>query len=213
MQPDPATPTEPVAVASQPGPAAPAAFDPSALSPEAIAWIDGEKRRASDAAAAAARREVTGKARPAASAPAPQPSAPVGDDAASLLALRDAFDDAIGDMPIRSAQKSLVREAVMRDRPQDVAGYVGRFAERAGWNSTAPAVPQPAAPAAPAQPIPPAIPATHRAPPPPTPTESDATPIHLRSIPEREALVARIGHEEFAKRLMVELRNVRVPLS
>jgi len=213
-------PTEPTTTASPPGPAAPAAFDPSALPPEAIAWIEAEKRKASDAAAAAARKAALGKGSPAPAPtpPAPQPAASGADDAIAILALRDAFDDAIGDLPIKSTQKSLVREAVMRDRPTDVSAYVSRFIERAGWNSAAPAAPQPAAPAAPAPaPQAPAVPSTHRAPPPPAPVFTENTSILTiasgGNFAAVDRLVEELGVDKFNERLMAELKRTKVPLT
>lgn len=213
---DEAPTTETPPTASQPGAAAPAAFDPSALSPEAIAWFEAEKRKASDAAAAAARRAEQEKAKPrptTTTTASPPASPPAADDVTAILAMRDAFDDAVGDLPIKSTQKALLRESVMRDRPADVAGYVTRFAERAGWNLAAPAVPQPAVPASPSVPAAPAVPSTLRAPPPPPPAVTDTTPILSMSPGDREALVQRIGVEEFHKRLMPELVKTRVRLT
>lgn len=214
---DTETPTDPTIIASQPGAAAPAAFDPSALPPEAVAWIEAEKRKASDAAAAAARKAAEAKAKPAThSTPAAPPAnPPAADDVTAILAMRDAFDDAVGDLPIKSTQKALMREAVMRDRPADVPGYVARFAERAGWNTAAPSAPSSTASTSPApvsQPAP-AVPSTLRAPPPPTPVVTDSTPILSMSPGDREALVQRIGVDEYVKRLNPELVKARVRLT
>jgi hypothetical protein len=216
-------PTDPTAAASQPGAAAPAAFDPTALPPEALAWFEAEKRKASDAAAAAARRAVEQKAKPAAPAPtvppASQPAPSGSDDALAILALRDAFDDAVGDLPIKSTQKSLVREAVMRDRPADVSAYVTRFVERAGWNPAASsAPPQPAVPAA-TVPAPqaPAVPSTHRAPPPPAPVYTENTSIltiaQSGNFAAIDRLVEELGVDKFNERLSAELKRTRVPLT
>jgi hypothetical protein len=208
---DPNAPTDP-ATASQPGAAAPAAFDPASLPPEAVAYFEAEKRKASDAAAAAARRDAAGKAKPA-TAPTLTPAAPpaAADDVTAILALRDAFDDAAGDLPLKASQRSLMREAAMRDRPQDMSAWVSRYVERAGWSSAGSPAPQPAVPGVPAVTPAPAVPATHRAPPPPTPAVTESTPILSMSPVDREALVARIGVDEFNKRLMPELVRARVP--
>jgi len=210
---DPTDPTmDPAAAALAAPPPAPAT--PPALSPEIEALIAERVRVASDAAAAAARRAEQAKARPAAApAHAPQPPAPAPDDVTAILALRDAFDDVVGDLPIKSAQKSLLRENVMRDRPEDVASYVARFAERAGWNTAPPSAPQPAAPALPSNATPaPAVPSTLRAPPPPTPTVTDSTPILSMSPEARESYRERIGNDAYVAKLGTELVRTRVRL-
>lgn len=217
---DDQTPTEPNPNASQPGAAAPAAFDPSTLPPEAIAWFEAERRKASDAAAAAARRAEQEKAKPR-SAPNPTPPAspPAADDVTAILAMRDAFDDAVGDLPIKSQQKALMREAVMRDRPADVAGYVARFTERAGWNTAGQPAPQPAAPASstPVTPQAPAVPATHRAPPPPAPVFTENTPLlsiaTSGNFAAIEKLADDLGVDKFVERLLLEAKRTRVPLT
>jgi hypothetical protein len=206
--PPPATP--PAAVAQQPAAAA--------ITPEVQALITAEAERVRNATWAEARRTIAGKkststATPSnASIPIPQ-APPAADDVTSILALRDAFDDVAGDLPIKSSQRSLMREAVMRDRPADMGAYVNRYVERAGWSTAAPAAPQPAVPVSPSVPATPAVPSTLRAPPPPTPVVTDSTPILSMSDTDRERLVERIGIDEFNKRLMPELARTRVRIA
>jgi hypothetical protein len=65
---------------------------------------------------------------------AKEETAPTADDPSSLLALRDAFDDATSDLKLTKGQRQLLRESVMTKRPDDVDGYVSDYATRAGWN-------------------------------------------------------------------------------
>lgn len=213
---DPAMPAPPAAPAPQP--AAPM------ITPEIQALIDAAKSSAYNAGAKDARTSIEAKLRgqdP--KPPTPTPTAPRADatDALAILAIRDAFDDAMGDLTLKASQRKLLRTAVMRDQPKDVAAYVASFVADAGWNQAAPAAvtaPAPAAaPVTPPQPIiaPPGAPVTDRSPPPPAYVVTDSTPLLQMKPHDREAVLAKYiaelgnekGNAKFADRYMEELKR------
>lgn len=203
--PPPAT-TPPAALAQQP------AANPLEL-PEVKAAIAAAAEHARNATWKQARETVKSKSNGTAPSteppPAPQPAAPAANDVTAILALRDAFDDVVGDMPIKSSQRSLVREAVMRDRPPIVAEYVARFAERAGWSApttpTAPTSTPSAAPSAPAAPA--AHPVTASAAPSSPVTVTDDVPLIQRSEADRQAFLKTHGIVAYTNRMRDEVRN------
>lgn len=212
---DHATSAPPAAPAPQPaGPV---------ITPEIQALIDAAKSSAYNAGAKDARTSIEAKLRgqdPKPPAP-PAPAAPRSDapDALAILAIRDAFDDAMGDITLKASQRKLLRTAVMRDQPKDVAAYVATFVADAGWTtSAAPAAataPPPVAP--PTQPItaPPGAPVTDRSPPPPAYVVTDSTPLLQMKPHDRDAVLAKYiaelgverGNAKFADRYMEELKR------
>lgn len=210
----------------QPPAPAPQGQAPSALTitPEIQAAIDAAARDAATKAHNAAWKQAREKYEKPANGGHQQPPTPPkqdpppngnGQDALAIIALRDAFDDAISDLSLSGAQKKFVRELVMKERPSDVADYVSNFVTLSGWNNK----PTPAAPATgsqPAQPANPASPAgppvTSRGAPPPAGTPTDDTPILSLSESDRKALIAKIGDVKYAERMLKEMArdNVRV---
>jgi len=155
---NPDTPATPSAEPA-PQPAAPAA---SALTLESVqAMIAEATQKAHDSAYAKARREFEGK-QPKPKVDAKPDPKPADVDALTIIALRDAFDDATGDLPLSAKQKKFLRDRVMKERPDDVAGFVADAVEMLGVTQAQPATPtvpaeKPAQPAQakPAQPSPP----------------------------------------------------------
>jgi len=181
---------DPTAPASPPEPAAPAAPPPAPapapLTAEQIrALVAEEARKAYDAGAAAARRAEKAKAppTPAASKEATSPPAAPGDDAE----FGEALADALGEFDLDKDQRREIRAAARRERPEDVDGFVARWARmfgkgaRSAGTPAAPGNPA-AAPPNPAKPMtqPPAVP-------PPAPPAADVTPDNpLRALSEAE---------------------------
>jgi len=123
------------------------------LTAEQVQFMIAEAQaKAHDAAYAKARREFKAKAKeqPKTETETAEPRS--GDDPMALLALRDAFDDAIGDITLTAKQKRFLRERVMRERPDDVDQFVADAVEVMGIgskpsNPTQPASPQQTTPA------------------------------------------------------------------
>ena len=200
----------------------------STITPEIQAMIDAAKSSAYNAGAKDARTSIEAKIRgqdPKPPAPTPTPAPRTDDlDARALISLRDAFDDAVGDLTLKATQRKLLRTAVMRDAPTDVTKYVADFVADAAWTSTAPAViAAPAHTLAPTpQPIiaPPGAPVTDRSPPPPPYVVTDSTPLVQMRPHDRDAVLKKLiaehgwqkGNDVFAERFMSELKgdNVRV---
>lgn len=217
-QTDNANPSPPAAPAPQPaGPM---------ITPEIQALIDQAKSSAYNAGAKDARTSIEAKLRgqdPKPPALTPPPTRADTTDALAILNLRDAFDDAMGDLSLKASQRKLLRTAVMRDQPADVSAYVAGFVADAGWNSAAPAATATAPlPAPPPQPTtaPPGAPVTDRSPPPPPHVVTDSTPLLQMRPHDREAVLAKYiaelgfqkGNDKYADRYMAELQrdNVRV---
>lgn len=100
------------------------------ITPEIQALIDAAVTTAKNAAFADARRTFEGKQKPKSE---PKQEPPNADDASSLLALRDGFDDATAELKLTKGQRQLLREAVMTKRPSEVDGFVTDYVTRAGW--------------------------------------------------------------------------------
>lgn len=122
------TPPQQQQAAPAPQPGSPA------ITPELRALIEAETTKAKNAAFAEARRLFEGKNK---GEPKPPRDTKTetnnADDPSSLLALRDAFDDATSDLKLSKGQRQILRENVMSKRPSDVDQFVSDFAERAGW--------------------------------------------------------------------------------
>lgn len=131
----------------------------------------------------------------------PPAAAPQQQDVHAILALRDAFDDAMGDTPLKATQKALLRENVMRDRPDDVTAYVAKFVERAGWSTTPAATNNQPAPGPQAGAPPAAGPGMPGATPPARVITAD-TSIFDMSPTDQAALAARLGPFETKKRML-----------
>ena len=112
---------------------------PPALTAEAVqAMIEAATQRAFNSGAAAARREAEARqAKP--KAETKTDTTPSADgDTLSILALRDAFDDATGDLTLTAKQKKFLRDRVMKERPDDVAAFVGDAVEVMGVKTAQP---------------------------------------------------------------------------
>lgn len=123
-----------------PAPPAAPAEQPAApqITPEVRALIEAESKKAKDAAFAEARRLFEGKNRNEPKPPNGKNETNNADDPSSLLALRDAFDDATSELKLTKGQRQILREGVMRERPGDVESFVSTFVERAGWTPAGP---------------------------------------------------------------------------
>lgn len=142
-------------------------------------------------------------------------------DALALIELRDAFDDAVGDLSLKAKQRALLRTSVMRDRPADVGAYVAKFVDDAGWSMStttptqATSAPVAQAAAATAQP---AHPVTDRSPPPPSYVVTESTPLLQMKPHDRDAALAKLvaqhgvdkGNAMYVERYMAELTRDRV---
>lgn len=189
----PASTTEPAAPSA---PAAPTTPPAPALDAGAVqAMIDAAVRKAYDAGAAAARRSNGPKPQ---SREAPAPSAPksdatppaaTGDDAE----FGEALTDAIGEYTFDREQRREIRAAARRERPEDVDGFVQKWARMFGKASAAPGTAAPSttvnppaseASKAPAKPVPPTPPAPGS----PSP-DRDGEPT-LRALSEEDRLDA-----------------------
>lgn len=161
---------------------------------------------------AADRRAREGKQPPAADLAKPG-TTPNADDPSSLLALRDAFDDATSEMKLTKGQRSLLRESVMSKRiaPSDVDGYVQDYASRAGWSATTQAQQPDHKPANTAPPQPQnAIPASDRGSPPPPKAPLAEADILKMSESDRLALVREKGIKWFAERARAQAKGRQV---
>jgi hypothetical protein len=215
----PATPAAPVTPPANPG--------TPAITPEVQALIDqaraDERTRTSNSVWKQAREkyEKPSAGQQTSQPPKPEATASNGQDALAIIALRDAFDDAISDLTLTGAQKKFVRELVMKERPGDVGDYVSNFVTLSGWNATKP-IPAGAAPAASTTTTatPPTIPVTSRSTPPNPATPTEDTPIKSMSEADRRALLTKLvtqhGHEKgntlYADRMLREMArdNVKV---
>lgn len=196
-----------------------------AITPDVQALIDAAARDAATKAHNAAWKQAREKYEkpPANGGQPPKPSEPAqpppngnaADAFASLIQLRDDFDDAVGELALESGQKKFLRNLVMEKRPSDVAQFVTETVSLLGLGKK----PTPAAPAPgqqPAQSAQPAVPngppITSRAAPPPAGAPTDDTPIMSMSEADRKALIAKIGDVKYAERMLKEMArdNVRV---
>lgn len=159
-----ASASTPAEVADQP------AATPQMLTAEAVQqMIEAATQKAFNSGAAAARREAEAKqAKPKAEAKTDTKPNTDG-DTLSILALRDAFDDAMGDLALSAKQKKFLRDRVMKERPDDVAAFVADAVDVMGvktaqlpTNSAAatkdPTQSQPQKPTVPAVPAPAVVP-------------------------------------------------------
>ncbi len=200
---DPETPTEPTTPASTTEPAAPSAPTtptsppPAALTADSVqAMIDAAVRKAYDAGAKAGRVSTESKQgkTPPKQAPTTEatPPAATGDDAE----FGEALTDAIGEYSFDKDQRREIRAAARRERPEDVEGFVSRWARMFGKapGQSTPQTPG-ATPAAGAQPpgtTPASAPPGAAKPVPPTPPpaappsiDRDGEPV-LRALSEED---------------------------
>lgn len=201
-----------------PAPAQPAS--PPQFTPDQMAWIEAEKTRASNAAAAAARKAEQarlgrrgGDEQPAQSpAPSnpPQPNGAAQDPAQVYMRLRT-FDRAVDKYELPPSARDIIEADFNKASPQDPAEWVQQRAEAFGWKARGsnPATPAPETPAAKTPQGPPVT--GSGAPANPT-TVTEDTPILRMSETDRVALMRRIGNAAYVERFRKELRegNVRV---
>lgn len=203
-----------------PAPATPAS-QPQ-FTPEQLAYLEAEKQRAHNAGAAAARRAEQGRQpKPGGEPPpAPTPAPTPNTEGLSDSARERMFGRALGKFDLNDKAIALVEREFANAKPSDPAAWLDERAEAYGWkrlggqptpaaNGGAPNGAQPTAPPAGGT-VPPPVLSRGTPPPPSQPTED--TPILSMSIPDREALRAKIGDIAFADRHLKELaaRNVRV---
>lgn len=160
---------------------------------------------------AADRRSREGKPQPKNETPT-NGTNPTADDPSSLLALRDAFDDATSELKLTKGQRQLLREAVMGKRldPGDVDGFVADYVSRAGWgqstNATQPAAQLAAQHTAPPQPQN-AIPASDRGAPPPPRVPLAEADLMSMSEADRRALLKEKGPVWYRNQLAAQLKG------
>lgn len=211
-------------------PAAPAQQPPAngalAVPPEVQAMVDARVREAEErvrnAAWKQAREHYEGKQKPA-STPPPQPNqpAPAQSAPASGLTAQDflrvsTFTSAAGEYAIPPKGMEMLLGRVMEEKPADVPAWMATQATEWGWTKKAgqqPAGTQPN----PVTPQAPTVPSTHRAPPPPTPTFTESTPILTIASSGQfgavDKLVEDLGLDKFVEKLNAELKRTRVPLT
>lgn len=162
-------------------------------------------------------------AAPQAPSPAPASASPAVDPA-SLLALRDAFDDASSDLKLTKGQRQLLRDHVMQRRPDTSAvdSIVADYVKRAGWGepkdvpSTSVAPPEATQQPAPVQPAKPNI--SDRGTAAPTDLRDSEGVVNSRPLEatshDVDVLVLKHGYEKgmqiFQERVLAALRNVRI---
>lgn len=142
---------------------------------------------------------------------------PTADDPSSLLALRDAFDDATSEMKLSKGQRSLLREHVMgkRPHPSDVDGVVSNYVSLAGW-VTAPTnvAPVAAIAAQPAQAAPARNerPVSDRGSPPVSAVPLEEQNVISMTPSDRDALRKLKGDKWFADRVMEASKGIAFKL-
>ena len=200
--------------AQQPPPAVTQPASPS-FTPEQLAYIESEKTRVSNAAAAAARREALGRQAKPGGDPPPatraEPAAPVAaPDAMTVVSRLRAFDRAANRYGLSDSARDILEQDFNAASPQDPAAWVQQRADAFGWKASGTA---PTATTPPAATVPGAAPSVAGTmTPPPMPGGAaparviDAnTPIMQRSRADQAALAKQLGPFEFKKRLMSEL--------
>lgn len=207
-----------------------AATQPAATGAPAItqADLDAAVKRATDAAWAEARRTFEARAskqsgqQPQPAQNNPAPAAPAAGTAPAVTIDSDALNDALAEFPFDREQRGEIRTAARRENPPDMDAFVTKWARLFGKQKGGAQQPNPngngnGAPAngspAPAQPpVASAAPVTSRGTPPASSGPTDDTPILSMSIPDREALRAKIGDVAYAERHLKELarHNVRI---
>lgn len=201
-----------------PAPAQPAS--PPQFTPDQLAWIEGEKTRASNAAAAAARRAEQSRhgnrgepqQQPQPSNQAQQPQGNAADPAQVYMRLRT-FDRAADKYGLSDAARAILEGDFNTANPQDPVGWVTQRAEAFGWKAAGPATPATPAPETPAaKTAPQGAPVTSSGAPANPTTVTDDTPILRMTEGDRIALRRRIGDAAYVERMRKEFRegNVRV---
>lgn len=182
-----------------------------------LASTIGELAKSVNSLHAADRRAREGKA-PAPKQDGKEGTTPTADDTSSLLALRDAFDDATAELKLSKGQKQLLREHVMTKRvsPGDVDGTVADYVSRAGWGATQiPAAPIAATPAAlvaatPQRPAGP--PVSDRGSPPVSAVPLEEQDVLSMSPSDRDALRKIKGDKWFTDRVLEQSKGIRFRL-
>jgi hypothetical protein len=122
--PNPSGEATPAAPAGQPG--APT------ITPEIEAVIQEREKKARDSAYAEARRTFESKKPTKKGTSTPEGETPSEPDPMKLYL---AFDDATAELKLTAGQRQLLRDSVLANKPDDVAGFVKGFATKAGWST------------------------------------------------------------------------------
>ncbi len=209
----PTTPetTAPAAVVTQPSTATPTG------PVYTQADIDAAAKRAHDAGAAEARRALQGKtpskATPAestAATPTPAPTTPTG--------TARAYERAVAAYDFPDEAMALLDEEFDRVKPADPRAWVEQRATAFRVPKRGAATPTPITqtPTTAATQTAPAVvagaPITGNGAPAAPPTVTADTPILSMSVPDRQALAAKIGHGAFAERMLKEMTGRTVPV-
>ncbi len=203
--PPPASPAPAPAATPAQGPAP--TFDTAALAREVAASVR-------DSVFAELRKSGALK-KDTAAAPAPDkdtPPAPAGaHDVEALIERHQSLGLALGKYDIPETALARARQSFKADSPTDVGAWVTTFATDMGWKQRSSAAQPAPGIAAASPPVTPSGPPVTGggAPPASDPVRSD-TPIHKRSIPDREALRREIGDIEYKNRLFREMASVQI---
>ncbi len=120
---------------------------PLSFTPEQLAWIEGEKAKERNAAAAATRRALEGKQKPKAEAPKSEPTAhadatagtqPVDDfdqQFTARLAL-ESLVQGIASLGLNVTQANAIKTLYKDEKPDDVATWVKQKADGLGFTKT-----------------------------------------------------------------------------
>jgi hypothetical protein len=201
---EPVTPTPAVATpAAQPVP------------PDIQALIDAAASAAHNAAWKQARETFAKKTAspggntPPAATPAPAPATDVSAEYARLRA----FDRTLAKFDLSEKAAELTERDFAAAKPPDPVAWLNERAEGYGWKRHGQPAPAPTGqPVTPPPAVPNGPPVTSRGTPPNAATVTDDVPILSMSIPDRMALIAKIGEVAYAERHRRELktRNVMV---
>lgn len=203
--------------APQPSPAPAQPASQPQFTPEQLAWIKDETTRASNAAAAAARRAEQerlgrrGGEQPQAQAQPNNPSPPA--PAPAGVVDSDALNDALAEYPFDRDQRQEIRAAARREGAGDLDTFVAKWGRMFGKAKATATPATPAgnngAPQGGASPAP-----TSAAPAGPMPASSAPsrvltadTPLHMMTPAERVAFVKQKGVHEFKAKVMRELAD------